>query len=758
MFTSRRYQPVSQQAGDSESDSDETTLFTAENGASQKGEWHFGVRAYDLSQDLDLPRVRLSRPSMKKDLGSRGYSRKQALFGACLFIVIVATVSALAVLFLMKQSTTLAESDTTTTPASTEPGTTTTPASTEPDTTTPASTEPGTTTTPPASTEVAATDELSGDECDKPPKPVVNFVGSDRGPPRPCSTRTTTSPPSSNIELKTEAVPSTTGEPTTSPSEDGEPTTSPSEVGEPTTSPSEDGEPTTSPSEAGEPTTSPSEVGEPTTSPLEDGEPTTSPSEVGEPTTSPSEVGEPTTSPLEDGEPTTSHSEAGEPTTSPSDELTVPPVEETTEPLSLPPVTTPSQDDKLLNNWSDKISETTHETPPTTSISMATTATTTQTHADLTSEPSAAPPFSERGGLDWEQDFFPAMSESNLELFDMNHDGVLDVLMMEDFSQCTARLVAMDGETGGVVWQREVNFPAFAVRCELDVNLDGVMDCLVAGRGGGFAAIDGGRGTLLWEVDPSIVFPLYNFYFPLVVRDLDDDGVNDIINMHGGDVSYKPEEHDRSPAYLVVVSGKTGQSLMPPMLTPDGHESYMSPVLFKLNGKDDFVLFGSGGETVPGSLWAVSIMSIKNQVLLNRASQESQVYQPFANDTYHPCFMKETDFNAIRPTYDLKAYDFQRPIFVSSSNGGMRFCPRWSNINPIWNKYGVCLYELMKTEYKGVMVPPVMVDLDQDGIDDLVVSTFEGHTTAISGYDAATRLWDVHYPNTESYRYLLPSP
>ena len=696
MFTSRRYQPVSQQAGDSESDSDETTLFTAENGASQKGEWHFGVRAYDLSQDLDLPRVRLSRPSMKKDLGSRGYSRKQALFGACLFIVIVATVSALAVLFLMKQSTTLAESDTTTTPASTEPGTTT---------------------TPPASTEVAATDELSGDECDKPPKPVVNFVGSDRGPPRPCSRRTTTSPPStttSNIET----VPSTTGE---------------TPLRETTPHPLEETKPA------------------PTENMLSH---TTS----GKVETSPSEAGEPTTSPSEAGEPTTSPSEAGEPTTFPSDELTVPPVEETTEPLSLPPVTTPSQDDKLLNNWSDKISETTHETPPTTSISMATTATTTQIHADLTSEPSVAPPFSEHGGLDWEQDFFPAMSESNLELFDMNHDGVLDVLMMEDLSQCIARLVAMDGETGGVVWQKEVNFPAFAVRCELDVNLDGVMDCLVAGRGGGFAAIDGGRGTLLWEVDPSIVFPLYNFYFPLVVRDLDDDGVNDIINMHGGDVSYKPEEHDRSPAYLVVVSGKTGQSLMPPMLTPDGHESYMSPVLFKLNGKDDFVLFGSGGETVPGSLWAVSIMSIKNQVLLNRASQESQVYQPFANDTYHPCFMKETDFNAIRPTYDLKVYDFQRPIFVSSSNSGMRFCPRWSNINPIWNKYGVCLYELMKTEYKGVMVPPVMVDLDLDGIDDLVVSTFEGHTTAISGYDAATRLWDVHYPNTESYRYLLLSP
>ena len=59
MFSSHRNQPASQQV-ESESDSDETTIFTAENGksAKQKGEWHFGVRAYDLNQDLDLPQIR----------------------------------------------------------------------------------------------------------------------------------------------------------------------------------------------------------------------------------------------------------------------------------------------------------------------------------------------------------------------------------------------------------------------------------------------------------------------------------------------------------------------------------------------------------------------------------------------------------------------------------------------------------------------------------------------------------------------------
>ena len=357
----------------------------------------------------------------------------------------------------------------------------------------------------------------------------------------------------------------------------------------------------------------------------------------------------------------------------------------------------------------------------------------------------------------WERKFFPAKSESSIELVDMNSDGVTDVVVILDLSPCVSAVTALDGQFGTKFWQKELNFLAFAVRCELDVNGDGVKDCLVTGRGGGLAAIDRRDGSLLWEVDPTIVFPPYNFYFPLIVSDLNSDGVNDIINMHGGDTSYAPDEHERSPAYLVVVSGKTGQSLMRPMLTPDGHESYMSPVLFKLNGKEDLVLFGSGGETVPGSLWAVSLSSIRTKVIKKQFSHKDEVYKPFINNTYHPCLMRDTDFNEVRPTFDHKAFDFQRPVFVTSSSSYMRFCPSWANVNPIWNIYDVCLYELVRSEVKGVLLPPVLVDLDLDSIDDLVVSTFDGHTIALNGSDASTRLWEVYYPNAEFYRYIKAS-
>ena len=710
MFSSRRYERVSQHV-ESESDSDEATIFTAENGSSQKGDWNFGLRAYDLNEDLKLPKVRPRpiRQSKRSKDSLHGYTRKQALFGACVCIVIVTVITVLAVLFLMKQGS------------------------------------------------VAITNT---DDCYRPPKPLENFADTDGGQP-------------------TGPTPCGRGKVTTEGQKD-RPATPP---GAGTGSEAEPEQPTPSSKGATNMSTLPEQP-----TPFLKGATNTSTQSLltahtEQPTKQETSTQRETTVIGSEAPPTALSSDKGDIMMSITSQLTEKlstadaKDQDSTMTTIVSIETTTIQDEKLLNNWREKIASevstqtTTTEqptrfestesamTPPTSTLAPPTSAHTTTSSTEMTSErskvePSVLPAVEPRS-INWEHDFFPALSETTMELFDMNGDGVVDVLTVEDLSQCTGRVVAMDGQNGKKFWQKEVNFPAFGVRCELDVNNDGVKDCLVIGRGAGFAAIDSRDGSLLWEVDPSITFPPYNFYFPLIIEDLDEDGVNDIINVHGGDTSYKADEHERSPGFLVVVSGRTGQSLMPPLLTPDGHESYMSPVLFKLNGKDDLVLFGSGGETVPGSLWAVSLSSIRNQVVLQRARQswKEGVYEPFVNDSRHPCLMKDTDFNKIRPSFDVKAFDFERPIFVTSASNSMRFCPRWEGVSPIWNKYNVCLYELYRSESKGVIVPPVMVDLNLDGIDDLVVSVFDGRTVALNGTDAVTKLWDVYYPNTESYRY-----
>ena len=337
-----------------------------------------------------------------------------------------------------------------------------------------------------------------------------------------------------------------------------------------------------------------------------------------------------------------------------------------------------------------------------------------------------------------------------MQLYDMNHDGILDVLAVNGYSQCAVRIMALDGLNGSTVWEKEVDFESFAVKCELDVDSDGVMDCLAMGRYSGFVALSGLDGSMLWVVDPSISYPRYNFYFPLVVPDLDGDGVDDLINMHGGDSTYKSSETNRSPAFLLTISGRTGQKLMDRVLTPDGRESYMSPVHFSFADGTEVILFGTGGETLPGSLWAVTLSSIQASVQQYINSTEYTDYHVLRKYTNYPCSaeLSYDELEALRPVFDHNAYnlnltDLDYPPFD--------FCPRWGGLRPIWNMYGLCMYELVHAEVKGVILPPVIVDMTGDGLDDLVVSTYDGHTLVLDGTDASV-VWELYLPDTESYR------
>ena len=60
----------------------------------------------------------------------------------------------------------------------------------------------------------------------------------------------------------------------------------------------------------------------------------------------------------------------------------------------------------------------------------------------------------------------------------------------------------------------------------------------------------------------------------------------------------------------MLFDGKTGKVLKA-LTTPDGRESYYSPVLYKKRG-EDMVLFGTGGETHNGSLWVIRLVDLES--------------------------------------------------------------------------------------------------------------------------------------------------
>ena len=58
------------------------------------------------------------------------------------------------------------------------------------------------------------------------------------------------------------------------------------------------------------------------------------------------------------------------------------------------------------------------------------------------------------------------------------------------------------------------------------------------------------------------------------------------------------------------MSGKTGE-ILHKLWSPDGQETYMSPILIdSATANDPFILFGTGGETLPGSFWKISLSSL----------------------------------------------------------------------------------------------------------------------------------------------------
>ena len=60
---------------------------------------------------------------------------------------------------------------------------------------------------------------------------------------------------------------------------------------------------------------------------------------------------------------------------------------------------------------------------------------------------------------------------------------------------------------------------------------------------------------------------------------------------------------------LFLFSGKSGHVLKWQGV-PDERETYFSPVVYSTSNGTDIALFGTGGETHPGSLWAIDLIQL----------------------------------------------------------------------------------------------------------------------------------------------------
>ncbi len=168
-------------------------------------------------------------------------------------------------------------------------------------------------------------------------------------------------------------------------------------------------------------------------------------------------------------------------------------------------------------------------------------------------------------------------------------------------------VTAHDGRNGVRLWEFRTTREVVSTPTLADLNGDGVSDPILGARDGVFFALNGRSGAPLWtfKADDKPGAPgRLNHYSPARIPDVDGDGVVDLVQTSGGDVSI-PAGDPRPPGHLLLVSGRTGK-LLAAARTPDGGETYTSPLISR--GR---VIFGTGGETHPGGLWAAKLADLR---------------------------------------------------------------------------------------------------------------------------------------------------
>lgn len=293
----------------------------------------------------------------------------------------------------------------------------------------------------------------------------------------------------------------------------------------------------------------------------------------------------------------------------------------------------------------------------------------------------------------WEAIFINSGSSSSPKATDLNGDGIKDVIIGaggKEFTNSSNGILALNGTDGTILWTVETRNQIVGTPYLRDFNNDQVEDVLIGGRSAQLLLLNGIDGSKIWEfradkLDQDLIndTTYLNFFNPQVSPDLDQDGQHDIIVSFGGYIKAQPEEIHRPKGYLLALSGQTGQEILR-MPTPDYREIYCSPVLADLrDGNGLQLFFGTGGETIGGGFYTISI-----------------------------------------------------DAFVSSE----------------FDK----VVRLASDSIKGFIAPPVIVDVNNDGVDDLIINAVNGHVLCVNGTNKKI-LWRSNLgPGYEGYAMSCP--
>ncbi|MFC4874916.1 FG-GAP-like repeat-containing protein [Negadavirga shengliensis] len=382
---------------------------------------------------------------------------------------------------------------------------------------------------------------------------------------------------------------------------------------------------------------------------------------------------------------------------------------------------------------------------------------------------------------------------SSPRVADLNGDGVGDIIVgmgRLEFQATDTAVVALDGKLGTILWSLPASDHIFGSALLMDIDGDGVQDVVIGGRSANLFAVNGKTGELIWEFAKEHLRPLiqkkyFNFYNPQLIPDQTGDGLADILVSNGGDVLKVPYDEDRPVGHLMTIDASNGHIIgEAPM--PDGKETYHSIALSPGDKVEEIeVVFGTGGETVGGSLYVCGLREVLKGDLSKAIKLAESPHKGFIAPVAWVDILGDGRYSIIACGVEGTVYAFEGKtkkqlwkyqvqgtemyasvgvgnffkggpldFFITANKGFWPFFSQSTHILVEGHK-GRVRFEETFGEFQ--TSSPLAYDVNHDGLDEVIMSVnLEGKEAERKVF--TNSIWVVDFANKQKYELIPPLP